>query len=87
MTRKKPTKPSPAPKAQKRVLRKTAPQQSSRNPLDAFIAAGAQALGLTIEKQWMPEIRSHLAVTLRHGVAVAAFQFPDDSEPAPVFEP
>lgn len=55
-------------------------------PLDEFIVAGANALGLTIDKSWMPAVRSHLEVTLRHGASVTAFALPDEAEPAPVFK-
>ena len=57
-----------------------------RDPLDDFIAAGARALDLKIDKSWMPAVRGHLQVTLRHGALVAAFALPDDAEPAPVFK-
>ena len=55
-------------------------------PLDDFIAAGARALDLKIDKSWMPAVRGHLQVTLRHGALVAAFALPDDAEPAPAVE-
>jgi hypothetical protein len=55
-------------------------------PLDAFIVSGASALGLAIDKAWMPAVRSHLEVTLRHGASVAAFALSDEAEPAPVFK-
>jgi hypothetical protein len=57
-----------------------------REPLDDFIAAGARALDLKIETSWMPAIRDHMQITLRHGALVAAFVLPDDAEPAPVFK-
>ena len=57
-----------------------------RDPLDEFIASGANALGLKIDRAWMPAVRTHLAVTLRHGAKVAEIALPDDAEPAPVFE-
>jgi hypothetical protein len=57
-----------------------------RDPLDDFIAAGARALDLKIDKAWMPAVRGHLQVTLRLGALVAAFALPDDAEPAPVFK-
>jgi len=56
------------------------------DPLDDFIAAGARALDLKIDKAWMPAVRGHLQVTLRLGALVAAFALPDDAEPAPVFK-
>jgi 1-carboxybiuret hydrolase subunit AtzG-like len=62
------------------------PATSKRDPLDDFIAAGARALDLKIDKAWMPAVRGHLQVTLRLGALVAAFALPDDAEPAPVFK-
>ena len=56
------------------------------NPLDPFIAAGARALELKIDKAWLPAVRSHLEVTLRHGALVAGFSLPDETDTAPVFE-
>jgi 1-carboxybiuret hydrolase subunit AtzG-like len=56
------------------------------HPLDPFIAAGARALEFKIDKAWLPAVRSHLEVTLRHGALVASFALPDDTDPAPVFE-
>ena len=56
------------------------------HPLDPFIAAGARALELKIDKAWLPVVRSHLEVTLRHGALVAGFSLPDETDPAPVFE-
>ena len=61
----------------------TPPQLGS---LDDFIAAGARALELKIDKAWLPTVRSHLEVTLRHGALVASFALPDETDPAPVFE-
>jgi len=62
------------------------PTRRAPEPLDDFIVAGARALDLTVDKAWMPAVRSHLEVTLRHGALVAAFALPDDAEPAPVFK-
>jgi hypothetical protein len=62
------------------------PAERTRDPLDDFIAAGARALDLEIDKAWMPAVRGHLQVTLRLGALVAAFVLPDDAEPAPVFK-
>jgi len=56
------------------------------DPLDGLIEAGARALDFKIDKAWMPAVRGHLQVTLRHGALVAAFALPDDTEPAPVFK-
>jgi len=55
------------------------------DPLDPFIAVGAEALGLAIDKSWMPAVRANLRVTLDHGAKVADFALADDAEPAPVF--
>jgi hypothetical protein len=66
--------------------RRTKPAQRKSQPLDDFIVAGARALDLTIDKAWMPAVRNHLEVTLRHGALVAAFSLPDDAEPAPIFK-
>ncbi|MFN3746752.1 MAG: DUF4089 domain-containing protein [Hyphomicrobiaceae bacterium] len=54
--------------------------------LEAYIRAAAAALGIPLEEAWMPSIRANLAVTLRLADSVAAFELPDESEPAPVFE-
>ena len=75
----------------KRVVRKAAKlarpaKRAKPHPLDPFIAAGARALGLKIDKTWLPAVRGHLKVTLRHGTLVAGFPLPDETDPAPVFE-
>jgi hypothetical protein len=70
-----------------RTVRKAAkPATLKRDPLDDFIAAGARALDLKIDNAWVPAVRAHLQVTLRHGALVAGFALPDDAEPAPVFK-
>jgi Protein of unknown function (DUF4089) len=53
--------------------------------LDNFIEAAARALALPVEPQWHPAIKANLDVTLRLGALVAAFELPDEAEPAPVF--
>jgi hypothetical protein len=60
-------------------------KSASRDPLDDFIAAGSAALGLTIDKAWLPAVRSNIEVTLRLGALVTDFALPDDAEPGPVF--
>ena len=57
-----------------------------RDPLDDFIDAAARALGLPVEPQWLPAIKTNLHVTLRQAALVTDFALPDDAEPAPVFE-
>ena len=70
----------------RKAAKRTKPAQRAPGPLDDFITAGARALRLAIDKAWMPAVRNHLEVTLRHGALVAAFALPDDAEPAPVFK-
>lgn len=77
----------------KRAARKPARKAPNRakpakqaHSLDPFIAAGARALDLNIDKAWLPAVRSHLEVTLRHGALAASFPLPDETDPAPVFE-
>ena len=55
------------------------------DPLDDFIAASAQTLGLPMEQAWLPAVRANLEVTLRHATLVAEFVLPDNAEPAPIF--
>jgi len=80
------SRPSPktnkAVKAKKRV--KAAPLAA--HALDDFIVSGARALDLVIDKTWLPAVRTHLEITLRHGATVTAFALPDEAEPAPVFK-
>ena len=54
--------------------------------LERLIEAAAKALELPIEPDWLPAIKANLEVTLRLGNEVAAFQLPDEAEPAFVFE-
>jgi hypothetical protein len=53
--------------------------------LDAFIEAGAKAMGLPLDPAWLPAIRANLRVTLEHGATVGSFPLPDDAEAAAVF--
>ena len=91
MTR-RPQKPKPRsrPSRKTRKATKTAkrvkPAPQAAHPLDDFIVSGARALGLVIDKAWMPAVRTHLEITLRHGATVTAFALPDEAEPAPVFK-
>ena len=55
------------------------------DPLDNWIVAGVQGLGLKAEKSWMASIRTNLRVTLDQGVMVAEYPLSDHAEPAPVF--
>ena len=53
--------------------------------IDAFVAASAQALGLTLDPAWHGSIAFNLRLILRHAALVDEFALPDDAEPAPVF--
>ncbi len=55
------------------------------NSIDAFVAASAQALGLTLDPAWHKSIAFNLRLILRHAALVDEFTLPDDAEPAPVF--
>jgi len=55
------------------------------DPLETYIDAAAQALGLPLDDTWKPAVKANLKVTLDHGKLVEAFALPDDAEPAPVF--
>ena len=69
----------------KRFVAKPPGKPAATDPLDEFITAGTHALGLKVEKSWMPAVRANLRVTLDQTAMVAAFPLPDDAEPAPVF--
>ena len=71
-------------RAARRVRKAVA--KAKPDPLDGLITAGAKALELSIDKTWMPAVRTHLRVTLAHGAKVAGFTLPDGTEPAPVFK-
>jgi hypothetical protein len=73
----------PSPKGRQAVKPRTGRQPDR---LDEVLAANAKGLGLKIDKAWMPAVRSHFEVTLRHGGLVVAFRLPDEAEPAPVFK-
>jgi hypothetical protein len=77
----------PAPKTRKvaKAAKRAKATPQAAHPLDDFIVSGARALGLSIDKAWMPAVRTHLEITLRHGATVTAFALPDEAEPAPVF--
>ena len=83
MLKKRSPLPSPLRKGGGKRVRRTS---RKTDLLDSVIDACASSLELKIDKMWRPAIRTHLQVTLRHGVLVASFALPDDAEPAPVFE-
>jgi hypothetical protein len=80
------SRPSPKKPKVARPAKRTKPAPQVAQPLDDFIVEGARALGVAIDKAWMPAVRTHLEITLRHGEIVTAFALPDEAEPAPVFK-
>ncbi len=58
---------------------------ATKDPLDDFVTAAADALALPLHPAWKPAVRTHLEITLKHAALVEAFDLPDDAEPAPVF--
>jgi hypothetical protein len=54
--------------------------------LDAFMAASATALGLSIDPEWREAVRTNLAVVFRMAPMVLDFPLDDTAEPAPVFQ-
>ena len=90
----KPVRAKPAPKklaakklAAKAVRKKSrkAPSAKATNPVDALVAASAQALKLPLDPAWHGGVRFNLDLILRLGAVVDAFPLPDDAELAPVF--
>jgi hypothetical protein len=58
---------------------------ATTDPLDDFIAAAARALQLPVEPEWQAAVKANLEVTLKHANFVAAFELPDEAEPAPIY--
>ena len=67
------------------VVAKAPAKAPVSDTFDDFITAGAQNLGLKVEKSWMKAVRFNLRVTLDQAALMADFPLPDDAEPAPVF--
>jgi len=65
--------------------RRAAFKRENSDFIDALMAAGAQALGLTIDPAWRDGVKFHLRLVLAHAARVDQFPLPDDAEPAPVF--
>lgn len=59
---------------------------TSSDPLNDYIAAAAETLGLAIADAWKPAVRANLEVTLRLARMVDEFPLPDESEPACVYK-
>jgi hypothetical protein len=55
------------------------------DPLDDYIDAVAQALGLPVAEAWKPAVKANLEVSLRLARLVDEFALPDETEPASVF--
>jgi hypothetical protein len=55
------------------------------DPLDEYIDAVANALGLPVEQAWKPTVKANLEVSLRLARLVDEFALPDETEPASVF--
>ena len=60
--------------------------QKKSDPLEAYIDAAAQSLGIPLQPEWRGEIRANLAMTFKLAALVAEKELPDDAEPAPVFK-
>jgi hypothetical protein len=69
----------------KSMRAKTTRKAASRDPLDDFVDASADVLGLKIEPVWRGAVKANLAVTFALAALFADFPLPDDAEPAPVF--
>ena len=59
-------RPKKARRARKPPKTGKAAQSARRDPLDEFISTGARALDLKIQRAWLPAVRTHLRVTLKH---------------------
>jgi 1-carboxybiuret hydrolase subunit AtzG-like protein len=55
------------------------------DPLDDYIDAVGNALGLPIEDAWKPAVRANLDVSLKLARLVDGFPLPDETESASVF--
>jgi hypothetical protein len=53
--------------------------------VDAFIAAAARMLDLTVDPAWQAAVRTHMQVTMRLAAVVGELELPDEAEPAPVY--
>jgi hypothetical protein len=55
------------------------------DPLDDYIDAASQALGLPVDTAWKAAVKANLEVSLRLARLVDEFTLPDETEPASVF--
>jgi hypothetical protein len=61
------------------------PGHSRADPLDSFVDAAALALDLPLAPEWRAAVKMNLQVILQQAAMFAAFELPDEAEPAPVF--
>ena len=54
--------------------------------LDAFAAAAASLLGLSLDPAWVAPVTANLRVLAAAADLVGGFPLPDEAEAAPVFE-
>ena len=54
--------------------------------LDAFAAAVAPLLGLTLDPAWIAPVTANLRILVAAAELVDGFPLPDEAEAAPVFE-
>jgi hypothetical protein len=83
-TKRKPRRKTKAPTSRAPATRKPRKARPA-DPLDGFIDAAAQLLGLPVQPQWRAAIKANLEVNLRMASFVAEFALPDETEPAPIF--
>ncbi|HAO41403.1 MAG TPA: DUF4089 domain-containing protein [Afipia sp.] len=58
----------------------------SSDPLETYIDAAAEVLGLPIQPVWKPAVRANLDVSLKMARMIQEFPLPDEIEPASVYE-
>ena len=84
MKRKAGRKTKPARAKRPRPARAAA-KMRPENSIDAFVAASAQALGLTLDPAWHAGVKFNLQLIFRHAALVDEFPLPDHAEPAQIF--
>ena len=66
-------------------LNATDERRMATHPLDEYIDAVANALGLPVQQAWKPAVKANLEVSLRLARLVDEFPLSDEIEPASVF--
>ena len=61
------------------------PTANTADPLDDYIDAVAQRVGIAGRDAWRPAIKANLEVSLRLARMVDGFALPDETEPASIF--